>query len=89
MVALTKMESEAYAAAIESSEGNGHDFGFTEDMVADLWKRGMGPQVVGGLITSLTQKGLMEVAEPVQVNGEEWVTQFTLPKFQDEYGNAL
>ena len=89
MVDLTKMETEAYASAVESSAGNGHDFGFTEDMVTDLWKRGMGPQVVGGLIISLTQKGLMEVEEPVQVNGEEWVTQFTLPEFQDEHGNAL
>ncbi len=84
MVDLTKQESEAYAAAIESSAGNGHDFGFTEDMVTDLGKRGMNPQAVGGLISSLTQKGLIEVHEPMQVNGEERVTQFTLPEFYDK-----
>lgn len=74
---FTQLEQRALNAAIRSSAGNGHDFGFTEDIVSEL--SDLTPQQVGGLITSLAGKGVF--AEPpvkCRVNNSYTVTQFVL-----------
>jgi len=58
---LTTLEKKAFDAAVESSAGNGHDFGFTQDIVETLGKAGIPPQAAGALITSLEKKDLIYV----------------------------
>jgi DNA-binding MarR family transcriptional regulator len=74
---LTKKEKLAWNAAVESSDGNGHDFGYTEDIVEDLKAHGIGAQAAGALISSLEKKGLFYVHEAVTTDSGRW-TQLTL-----------
>lgn len=53
--ACTELEIAALRSAYESSEGNGHDFGFSDDIVIP----GKSKQVVGGVISSLLKKNLL------------------------------
>jgi hypothetical protein len=52
---LTALEIKALVSAYESSAGNGHDFGYTDDIVIP----GKSKQVVGGVIASLLKKGII------------------------------
>lgn len=72
---LTALEQRTLDAAIVSSAGNGHDFGFVESVVKAL--RDLKPQAVGALVTSLQRKGYMEVHEPLTTDSGTW-TQFVL-----------
>jgi hypothetical protein len=69
---LTTFETQVLAELKESSNGNGHDFGFIED-VKDL-KRAR------GVIASLVKKGWIDVHDAVTTDSGRW-TQFT---FTDE-----
>ena len=53
--ACTELEIAALRSAFESSEGNGHDFGYSDDVTIP----GKSKQVVGGVISSLLKKDLM------------------------------
>ena len=53
---LTALEIEALKSAINSSYGNGHDFGFTDDIKIP----GQSKQVAGALVASLIKKGIIE-----------------------------
>lgn len=71
---FTATEQTALRTAFNSARRNGHDFGFVEDLVRDL--RPLGPQAVGALVTSLQQKGILEVHKPVTTDSGTF-TQFT------------
>lgn len=79
---LTQNEKTALKAAFESARGNGHDFGFVEDIVKTLTRsaNSMTAQAVGALVTSLSKKNILTVHEAVITNnggpGNRW-TQFT------------
>lgn len=49
---LTELEVLALRSAYKSSEGNGHDFGYTDDIKI----AGQSKQAVGGVISSLLKK---------------------------------
>lgn len=70
---LTTLEQAALAALRKSSAGNGHDFGIMEDV---LWMGGR--KQLGALVTNLSRKGVIQMHEPVRVNGDELVTQYVL-----------
>ena len=55
LATLTPLEVAALRSAYSSSAGNGHDFGYTED----IYIVGLDKKAVGGLITSLLKKGVM------------------------------
>jgi hypothetical protein len=65
---LTTYETEVLAELKESSAGNGHDFGFIED-VKNLRR-------ARGVISSLSQKGWIEVHDAITTDSGRW-TQFT------------
>ena len=52
---LTQLEILAVLSAFESSNGNGHDFGFTDDIEIT----GVSKKAVGGVISSLIKKGVI------------------------------
>jgi len=77
---LNDTEQRVLNALIESSEGNGHDFGCLEDLTGPWGTvEGLTQQQIGGYITSLQAKGLIEVDEPrfMEDHGHN-VTQFEL-----------
>ena len=53
---LTALEIEALKSALISSDGNGHDFGFTDDIKI----KGQSKQVAGALVSSLIKKGIVD-----------------------------
>jgi hypothetical protein len=55
LATLTTLEIEALRSAFRSSEGNGHDFGFTDEITIP----GQSKQAVGALISSLIKKELI------------------------------
>jgi len=55
-VQLTELETKAMRVLFESAQGNGHDFGFIEDLID---ARIMGREQVGGVVSSLVQKGVI------------------------------
>ena len=54
---LTPLEILALKSAFESSEGNGHDFGYSTDVRVE----GKSQKAVGALITNLLKKGLLDL----------------------------
>lgn len=87
MLQLTEMEKKVLKAMIESSDGNGHDFGFIEDL------RGVVPVAsLGGVVASLSKKGIVTVFEPHRTDSGLW-TQFQIDslynKTQAEVDAAL
>lgn len=73
---LTALEAKVFMAMIENAKHEaGGDFGIIETLTVD----GMNRQTLGGYITALSSKGLVDVEEPYRVNGPRGhvVTQFT------------
>ena len=66
---LTPLETEVLNNLFDSAEGNGHDFGYTED-------HGIDPKQAGGVISSLVKKNIIMVHEPVTTDSGTW-HQFT------------
>jgi len=66
-----------WAAVLDSSDGNGHDFGFVEDVVAAGAKLGLSAQQVGGHITNFSKANKLEVCEPITTDSGTW-TQFII-----------
>ena len=91
-VQLTELETKALRIFFDSASGNGHDFGFIEDLID---ARIMGRAQVGGVVASLVQKGVIfHCGTETNTNG--WgvgsYTQFTWDRerFGDEpYFNSL
>jgi len=85
-VQLTELETKAMRVLFESADGNGHDFGFIEDLID---ARIMGRAQVGGVVASLVQKGVI-FHWGTETNTECWgggsYTQFTWERsrFGDE-----
>jgi len=76
---LTPLEARAMEAARISSAGNGHDFGFVEDIIEAM--SDLRPQAVGGIVTSLSRKRLIYVSAPLTTDTGTW-TQFTLAEVE-------
>lgn len=57
---ITELEQSVLAALWKSSDGNGHDFGLVEDC-----RSACAPQQLGGVISSLSKKGIIRVNEAV------------------------
>lgn len=55
LASLTELETKALVSAYESSDGNGHDFGYSDDITV----AGLSKKQVGGLIASLIKKEIM------------------------------
>lgn len=55
MVKLTPLEMEVLSQLYDSSWGNGHDFGLTDDVKL------ANPRSLGGVISSLVQKNIIEI----------------------------
>jgi predicted transcriptional regulator len=66
---LTSLEMEVLKNLFESADGNGHDFGFTED-------HGIDARQARGVISSLVKKGYIEVHEAITNDSGTW-HQFT------------
>ncbi len=64
-VTITVLEQKVLTALFHSSAGNGHDFGFVEDCRKAVAKADQ----LGGVIASLSKKGLIHVHEPVVTDG--------------------
>lgn len=71
LVNLTEKEIKLLRPLFESSAGNGHDFGFTEDV------RGVfdDPKTHPGVLASLQEKGIIDIGQPVTNDSGTW-TQF-------------
>lgn len=67
--------AKALRHAYKSAEGNGHDFGFVEDIVKHM-KRTHKAQAVGAFVTLFQKHGIMQVHEPVTTDSGTY-TQFT------------
>ena len=52
---LTELEIAALRSAYKSSNGNGHDFGYTDDITIE----GQSKKAVGGVISSLIKKEII------------------------------
>lgn len=76
---LTALERRVLRVAFKSAYGNGHDFGFVEDVVAGM--KPLKPQAVGAVLTSLSKKNVLQVHDPVTTNAgtrdQHTYTQFT------------
>ena len=71
----TELEQLALRSALTSSAGNGHDFGYTEQITIP----GKSKQAVGGVITSLLEKGVLTRDTEF---GQFW---FGNPDFKDNH----
>ena len=78
---LTELEMLVLANLFESSDGNGHDFGFVEEA-------GIDPRQARGVVSSLSKKGIIEIWDPVW-NGQKHYTQFTWKKAAPHQINSL
>lgn len=86
---LNKYELQVLKAALISSSGNGHDFGFVDEIVAEAMHidgNELTKQQIGGYIRDLSEKGFFWIAGREKVNDQYWVQQFV---FADEYQNEL
>ena len=76
---LTTLEQTVLDAMIACAmDCAGGDFGIMDEM--DPKALGLTPQQFGGVVTSLQNKRRVEVHEPVYVNGDERIVQFTVPE---------
>lgn len=55
-VRLTELETKAMRVLFDSADGNGHDFGFIDDLID---ARIMGRDQVSGVVSSLAKKGVI------------------------------
>ena len=55
LFSLTELETKVLVEAFASSGGNGHDFGYSTDIIV----AGLNKKQVGGVIASLIKKGIM------------------------------
>lgn len=76
---LTKLEHSVLSALFDSSGGNGHDFGFVEDC-----RKTCKANQLGGVISSLSKKGIIAVHDPVTTDSGRW-TQTT---WREPWGEA-
>lgn len=76
-VRLTELETKALRVLFDSASGNGHDFGFIDDLIKS---RIMGRDQVAGVVSSLVKKGIIEDWGEERVNWNQTYTQFTWGK---------
>ena len=75
---LTTLEEKAIRAAYVSSEGNGHDFGVTSDVIETLRdEHNINSRSSRTVFANLSKKGFIDLHEGVKI-GDEIVTQFEL-----------
>lgn len=74
---LTTLEARALASAWNSSAGNGHAFGLTSQIKVD----GCDQQQIGALITSLQNKGIVELADHPETTDTGTFLQFAIGGF--------
>ena len=73
-VNLTEKQTQILNAIIANAfDCSGGDFAFTDEVNHD----GMSDQAYGGVLSSLMDKGLIDI-DKHKVNGEEWVAQITI-----------
>jgi hypothetical protein len=81
-VKLTALEQQVYDLMVSNAAAvAGGDFGIMEEL--DCWHLHITRQQLGGVVTQLVKKRLVEVHEPVETNGGprfggELYTQFTI-----------
>jgi len=73
---LTPLEIAVLKAMLASSRKNGHDFGIVEDCRSAVSK----PSQLGGVVASLSKKGIIMVCEPVTTDTGTY-TQFMIENF--------
>ena len=76
---FTTLEIAVLKELLESSAGNGHDFGFTEDARSVV----KNPRELAGIISSLVKKNVIEVWDTT-TNDSGSFTQFTWAQTGDE-----
>ena len=64
-VQLTELEEKVLNNLYMSADGNGHDFGYTDE-------HGIDPKQARGVISSLIKKEIIEVQEEMRSEREEW-----------------
>ena len=73
---LTPREQAVLTAALQNMlDSAGGDFGFTDEVVTEMAP--MQPRAVGGVLSSLSQKGVLFIEEPRTLNDDFVVIQFT------------
>lgn len=75
---LTLLEATVLRVLIKSAAGNGDDFGFIEDA-----RDAVNPKQLGGVVSSLVKKGVINVHEAVTTDSGRW-TQFTWPVEEEQ-----
>ncbi len=76
-VRLTQLETKALEVLFDSASGNGHDFGFIDDLIES---RIMGRNQVAGVVASLAKKGIIFNWGEENANWGSTYTQFTWGK---------
>lgn len=72
MIELTALEQEVLNELNAESDANGHDFGVMECV---SWKN---RKQLGGVVSQLVQKGVIDLVDDVQIIDGERVTQYYL-----------
>jgi hypothetical protein len=80
-VRLTELETKALRVLFDSADGNGHDFGFIDDLIE---AKVMGRDQVAGVVASLAKKGIIYNWGEEKVNWNASYTQFTWGKLFGE-----
>jgi hypothetical protein len=78
-IKFTNLEIAVLKKLFNSSAGNGHDFGFTEDARSVV----KNPRELAGIISSLVKKNVIDVWEPTTTDSGTFV-QFTWAQTGDE-----
>ena len=65
---ITELEKKVLAALFDSSKGNGHDFGLVQDCRGAVRK----PRQLAGIMSSLSQKGLVVIHGDVVTHSGRW-----------------
>jgi hypothetical protein len=66
---LNKLERAVFDSVLASCEGNGYDFGFTDEVKVE----GLSAQQIGAYLSSLGKKGLVDIDEPYYGTGERLI----------------
>ncbi|MDB4314489.1 hypothetical protein N9955_00520 [bacterium] len=73
-----KVTDQIWPLILSSSDSNGDDFGFVEDIVEwGATQHNLSPQQVGGALTQLQKLGKISIYEPVTTDSGTW-TQFVI-----------
>lgn len=78
LIDLNEREKKVLEACVRAALENGLDFGCIEDVMDEAEALSMTANQLSGYLSRLSTKGYIEIYPREKINGEHWVTQFTL-----------